>query len=226
MKNKILKPLPIATLLAIVPLTISSAYAAGAKARPNSFKLLNICGAAKNKPCKIGETGPAGGIIFYVDNLNQHPFGYLEAAPSTLRPAASNWCINSNLIGTTAGLLGNGKADSGTVSAGCGAEVSSSAAKLASIEITPDSSVLNSSPNWYLPSITELQLMKTNASVQLGWKKGTTTPTYWSSTEVAPTPEDLTTAPSAWAMNSLDGSASPVLKTDILEILPIRSFGN
>ncbi len=227
MRNKILKPLAIASLLAVVPLTISSAYAVSkVNSRPSAFKLLNICGTAKNLPCKVGEIGPGGGIIFYVDNQSQYPFGYLEAAPSNLRPLASNWCKFSNLIGTTSGVLNTGKVDSALVLQGCLSDVSS-ATSLATIPFTAAqlASAPNSSATWYLPSISELQLIKINAAVQVGWKKSAA-PIYWSSTEVAPTLADPSLAPTAWAMNSLDGSTSPALKTDILEILPIRSFGD
>ena len=45
---------------------------------------------------KIGDRGPGGGFIFFVDLYDQYPgFTYLEAAPNDI--AAVAWCNNTNL---------------------------------------------------------------------------------------------------------------------------------
>lgn len=211
MRNKILKPLAIASLLAVVPLTISNAYAVGTNARPSAFKLLSICGTAGNLPCKVGEVGPGGGTIFYVDNTNQYPWGYLEVAPTDA--GKSDWCdiTSTRISATTAtGKLGDGKADTLTMTDACKNGAANNLYNTLILDMAP-----NSSPKWYLPSVSELQLIQANIAAKLGWKK--VAKVYWTSTEYSAT--------DAYLVDGLTGIASPALKSDLIAIRPIRSFG-
>jgi hypothetical protein len=54
------------------------------------FVVWDACGATGASPCIVGTTGPAGGIIVFVDYDNVYPdFEYLEAGPSVLGPTGA-----------------------------------------------------------------------------------------------------------------------------------------
>ena len=49
----------------------------------------------------IGDTGPGGGKVFFVDSFNEYPFDYMEAAATENAPA--KWCtssFNTGILGT------------------------------------------------------------------------------------------------------------------------------
>ena len=71
-----------------------------------------------------------------------------------------------------------------------------------------------SSHNWYLPSVSELQMLQANIGAKLGWKKGAAD--YWTSTDSSDT--------QAWIVNGTNGVATAVDKTAIKAIRAIRAF--
>jgi hypothetical protein len=135
----------------------------------------------------IGETGPAGGLIFYV-NLDYKADGwrYLEAAPSN-QSEGELWDYYREkdvATGATAIVVGTGKANTQTIVKALGSgtikvndqEVAISyAAKLC------DDLTLNGYSDWFLPSKDELNLMYVNLKESsLG---GFVSDTCWSSSE-------------------------------------------
>ena len=125
-------------------------------------------------PLIVGQTY-AGGIIFYIDNTNQHG---LVCAPSD--QGRVPWgCQGTSIPGTSA-LIGTGANNTSTIIAGC--STTNIAAKIC------DDLTLGGYTDWYLPSMDELRLMYTNLKVN-GIGNFTTTwggsmgACYWSSTE-------------------------------------------
>jgi hypothetical protein len=118
-------------------------------------------------PYSIGDTGPAGGIIFYVNGSY-----CLEAAPSDT--GSTIWSnVVGTAVGTTGVAFGTGQVNTDAIIAQSGH--TTSAAKLcADYE-------LNGYTDWFLPSQDELKLMYLNlyvahlGSFNSGW--------YWSSSE-------------------------------------------
>ena len=91
----------------------------------------------------LGDTGPAGGIVFYLtDNTGQHG---LEAAPVDQSAAAPWGCFGFSIPGVNGTAVGTGAANTAAIVAGC-AEAGT-AAKVA------DAYSLNGYDDWYLPSI-------------------------------------------------------------------------
>jgi hypothetical protein len=124
----------------------------------------------------IGDTGPAGGIVFYDKGVFSDGWRYLEAAPSD-QSTGIRW-DNGSFIPISTGLgIGSGKANTTAIVAAQGS--GSYAASLC------DELSLGGFDDWFLPSKDELNLMFVNLrTASLGGF--TTTPLiswYWSSSQ-------------------------------------------
>ena len=118
----------------------------------------------------IGDTGPGGGKIFYIDETDAYPWDYLEVAP--VDQGVSAWSnIDDVLIGTTESGLGTGQANTEAIIAQTGH--TASAAKLCADYVSP-----TGYDDWYLPSEVELSLIIYNLSGYLPENDD-----HWSSTE-------------------------------------------
>lgn len=133
---------------------------------------------------EVGDVGPAGGLVFYVDlgcipAFSGDCFRFLEAAPSDL--GATSWGCHNTAIGATAqGTdIGEGQANTTAIVTGC--DDLGIAAKLCdSLEIEK---LGWNYDDWYLPSIDELNEMYSVLYLNsLG--DFTTAENYWSSSEI------------------------------------------
>ena len=122
----------------------------------------------------IGETGPAGGIIFYVNpNYETDGWRYLEAAPED-QSTEIQWYNGRRLtMGATATAVGTGEANTQTI-------VNIQGAGSYAAQRRNDLS-LGGCSDWFLPSKDELGLMYENLYLKgLG---GFESDYYWSSSE-------------------------------------------
>ena len=163
---------------------------------------------------KVGDTGPGGGIIFFVDRYDEYAnFTYLEVAPASTQ-VVRTWATGANQTALVAGAdskaLGAGGgntldivAQSGNVAASCAAAYCNDL-------------VSGGQSDWYLPSIAELKILYDVGVLNLGGA-GYTIDSYWSSTEVD--------ANNAWTVNFTFGSPIPGLKSNSgVQVRPIRRF--
>ena len=101
---------------------------------------------------QVGDRGPGGGVIFFVDRDDQFPrFDYLEAAPDDLGGHA--WCNRTkvSIPAAKARAVGRGKANTRAMLRVC----ASGAARAAVGYRGP-----NGKDDWFLPSLGELKLMR------------------------------------------------------------------
>jgi hypothetical protein len=121
----------------------------------------------------VGDTGPAGGKIFYVDSVDTYPgWKYLEAAPADF-VGTYEWASTAFLlteISGTATTIGTGKANTTTILA---TDEDAPAAKAC------DEYSYGGYNDWFLPSKAELNAMYTNKA-SIG---GFASDYYWSSSE-------------------------------------------
>jgi hypothetical protein len=180
---------------------VSIAIMAVAIAAIMCFPIFSLPPKLYADPYAIGDTGPAGGIIFYIDGSN-----YLEAAPSD-QGSYGYWSIAfSSLIGTTGIAIGTGQSNTNDIIAQ-GAAIS--AAKLcADYE-------LNGYDDWFLPSKDELNLMYEKLYLA-GLGGFSLYSTYWSSSEYDEN--------QAWYQRFNDGWQSPYSKDDHSSARAIRAF--
>ncbi|MDR1786871.1 MAG: flagellar basal body-associated FliL family protein [Treponema sp.] len=157
---------------------LNTRYLNVAKVRAIYFDQLDV----KMLKYKVGDTGPAGGTIFYMDRAgfisNGVIWHYLEAAPADL-PGTYQWggydasCSTGMAIGTgaenTAVLASH---DHGTTDYGSGLHLAAKACT---------NYTFGGYSDWFLPSWDELNLMYTNLKKKgLG---GFSDSDYWSSSE-------------------------------------------
>jgi hypothetical protein len=117
-------------------------------------------------PFIIGDTGPAGGKVFYLtDATGLHG---LEAAPADQSGGILWGCYGTTVAGTSM-AIGTGKANTTAINAQCGTGTAASIAANYS---------LNGISDWYLPSRDELNLLYTQKDVVGGFASSP----YWSST--------------------------------------------
>ena len=115
----------------------------------------------------IGETGPAGGIVFYTTDRGRHG---LEAAAAD--STSSVWGCYGDFIGSTPLAIGKGAANTAAIVAGC-VSAENTAAEVA------NAYELNSFADWFLPSLGELNLLYLQKDVVGSFASNL----YWSSSE-------------------------------------------
>jgi DUF1680 family protein len=129
----------------------------------------------------IGDIGPAGGFIFFVNpHYQADGWRYLEAAPVDQSAGAKWGCFRTLLAGASGTAIGSGKKNTMDMKTGCSA--SGSAADLC---INCD---LNGFQDWFLPSIDELSEMYRNLQAtglgNFGDQGVSDNFNYWSSSQV------------------------------------------
>lgn len=131
----------------------------------------------------VGDTGPAGGLVFYDKGSYSDGWRYLEAAPSSTEAASLVWGGEGTRVGGTKTGIGEGKRNTELI-----------VAKLGEVEPYQNKSEyaakycyeleVNGFDDWFLPSKTELQTLysvlkkKGLGDFFDGW--------YWSSSEFSP----------------------------------------
>jgi hypothetical protein len=122
---------------------------------------------------KVGDTGPAGGIIFYDKGMVANGWRYLEAAPHDVGPA--QWGAQGTDLKGTSTATGNGKANTQRIVSVLEGREEDGAALLCSVLD------INGYTDWFLPSMGELDLMYKNLAQRgLG---GFGSGYYWSSSQ-------------------------------------------
>jgi len=140
------------------------------------------------KTYMLGDSGPAGGIIFYDNKEYTYGWRYLEAAPASTEFSAE-WGSYTYVAGTEI-VVGSGKRNTELIVAAL--EENGKAAKLCA------SLNFNGRNDWFLPSMGELDLMYKNLKrMGLGSFKDDW---YWSSSS-----SDYGSI-AAWAQRFSDGS--------------------
>jgi hypothetical protein len=126
-------------------------------------------------PPKIGDTGPAGGIIFYDKGSYSDGWRYLEVAPEFTEWKDKEWGSFKNLIGVTGTDIGTGQHNTSIIVTW----LQSHGEKDRAAQLC-DALVCNGYSDWFLPSKDELNLMYKNLKINdVGGFAGDS---YWSST--------------------------------------------
>jgi len=163
------------------------------------------------KTYAIGDTGPAGGLIFYDKKNNSGGWRYLEAAPVEAEFQAK-WSVHGGtIVENTQELIGSGKRNTQLIvekQSQISGEWDTAAQKV-------DDLVYNKFDDWYLPSKAELDQMYGNLKRKnLGnFKNGY----YWSSTQYG-------SSEHAHLQDFSDGELRTGHKSNRYYVRPIRQF--
>lgn len=164
----------------------------------------------------IGDEGPAGGLIFFVDTDDVHDFNFLEAAPEDVKRDEGHpiysWAAGFSdafFMQVVDSTVGTGEANTRRIVN----ELEETDQSGRAAQVADDHSVGGYS-DWFLPSKDELQLMYDNLHTEgLGDFHDDV---YWSSTE-----HDINYA---HGLNFNNGFWNEWLKTYRERVRPIRAF--
>ncbi len=174
-------------------------------------------GTVADELCKIGMTGPGGGLIFFVDYNDQYAgFNYLEAAPVTCEGTSKAWSSDTThsllaVNGWAASAVGQGQANTTAMMANGS---TSYLADTSGAAFFADSSTCGTKTDWFLGSIGEMMLMYTN--LRQAGVGGFSAVHYWSSSE--------SYANLAWDQNFLNGVQTENFKDIQFYVRPVRAF--
>jgi len=172
-----------------------------------------------NAQYKIGDRGPAGGIVFYDKGNNNGGWRYLEAAPADLQRA--DWGMYEDIVEGTETGIGSGKKNTELIIAALNRKGESGKAAQLCRAYT-----LNGYNDWFLPSNDELNLMYTNLKQRgLGGFKTTEdrtnwTHTYWSSSQR----DNINRHIIAHVQDFTDGSQGVMQKDFKRSVRAVRAF--
>jgi len=169
----------------------------------------------------IGDDGPAGGIIFYIDKAEEHNWTYLEVAPYTTEWTGKEWGDDPTEIGGDAALtsIGDGQAATDAIVAHMEEEsITDTAAQICDVlEHEYEGTIYN---DWFLPSKDELGAIWDNI-VNDGYGNnsgvgGFANENYWSSSE-----SDFD---DAWDQNFASGFQEDYDKNLSKRVRAVRAF--
>jgi hypothetical protein len=164
------------------------------------------------KSYKIGDTGPAGGIVFYDKGNYSEGWRYLEVAPRNL-PIELPWGPDDKSVPGTKTEIGTGKENTRKIVAFLkNAEETINAAQAA------DAYKYGAYDDWFLPSKDELNLLYANLKQKglVNFKGIIFWPAYWSSSEY--------TSNIAGYQYFGDGRQSGYLKSVKCSVRAVRAF--
>ena len=166
----------------------------------------------------IGDTGPAGGLIFYVDTEDEHTWTYLEVAPASTEWTDKEWGDHGTEIGADAALTGIGDGQAATTAIvqhlADNTSETDRAAQLC------DALSHNGFEDWFLPSKDELNAiwdnLVNNGSGGNSGVGGFANYYYWSSSELD--------SSEAWAQYFDDGIQTSGNKYYDTRVRAVRAF--
>ena len=133
----------------------------------------NACTAAG--PCKVGQTGPAGGIVFYAAATPQ-PWGqYMEVRPELFEQIVADTCNLSAFDTYAAGAIGDGIKQMNAVIAACAKDGKPAAA---GSYARVDAYKQNGFDDWFIPSKDELQALLASKAITFGTDKDLSSGTW------------------------------------------------
>jgi hypothetical protein len=176
------------------------------------WKVSCAAGGGAADTCTIGDTGPGGGKVFYVDENAATGSRYMEAAPNTWDGGSADpaiaWCnITSTPISGASGIaIGTGKTNTDNMVAACTSGAANS--------VRGYSSPGAPAGSWSLPSKDENNQLFIQRATVGGFAGGFLA--YWSSSQINNV--------NAWAQSFEIDFASSRNKVTLNRVRPVKAF--
>lgn len=166
----------------------------------------------------IGDQGPAGGVIFYVDDSSKFEnFDYLESAPFACEGQEKLWALTAEDLKAALAVVSSWDADTigqGQASTNAMLNVSKNFNDIKTASGFAHALECGGKSDWFVPSKGELDLMYQNLALnEIG---EFTDGYYWSSSSYL--------AGRAWNMPFSEGASFDGNKDGNFAVRPIRSF--
>jgi len=171
------------------------------------------------KTYTLGDTGPAGGIVFYGKGSYSDGWRYLETAPASTEWRKKEWGSYKIKMGGTETDIGSGQSNTTRIVKWLSNHSEAGkAAQLCDALVVENNGVTYS--DWFLPSKDELYLIYTNLYLDgVGGFAGNNIDKYWSSSE------DDDDAYYAWVQSFGDGDQDWVnYKNGASRVRAVRAF--
>ena len=126
-------------------------------------------------PCKVGQTGPAGGIVFYAATTPQKWGQYMEVRPEAFEQIVADTCNLGAYDSYATGKLGDGLTQTNAVIAACAKDGKPAAA---GSYARVDAHKQNGFDDWFIPSKDELQQLVNSKVVTFATDKDLTSGTW------------------------------------------------
>jgi len=187
---------------------ITWAFSSGSGSGSGSSSVVTCAtGGGAAGTCVLGNTGPGGGIVFYVNEANATGARYLEAAPNTWSGGGADptlaWSGNTTTNVATQTGIGTGSANTTAIIA-----QSATTGRAA----TAARAYTGGGVSWFLPSKDELNELHSQRTIVGGFAAVD----YWSSSQNG--------ADNAWAQDFGSGFQSNVIKISTRFVRPVRAF--
>ena len=156
---------------------------AGATSATNSADSGVVTAVFPKTVYKIGDKGPAGGVIFYINpNSATEGWKYLEVAPSYTEMTGKQWSgVYIDVPGTQEGI-GTGEANTGLIVAALPGEINCAAQLCAALTVENNSVTYD---DWFLPSKDELWLILGSSFLWgVGYADISFDYNYWTSSQI------------------------------------------
>jgi len=191
-------------------------YAAAAQVSQSftvtAFVVSCAAGGGAANTCVVGDTGPGGGKVFYVNPVDTPGSNYMEVVVAGMAPAWNDtnggsyykWCVGTGETNnvTTGTAIGEGKTNTDNMVVACTSGAANSVRAYTGGGLSAGS--------WSLPSKDELNALYTTG---VG---GFAAVDYWSSSQ--------SDASVAWGQYFVNGSQNTDVKDGGLHVRPVRAF--
>ncbi len=165
----------------------------------------------------VGDTGPAGGNIFYVDAAEANGWRYLEAAPISWRYSTNHtfvWATSgyAGTVVTTTDTIASGEANTAAIIATLGDGLNFAAHVCADLTYSGFN-------DWFLPSMVQLEAIYDNLHAVAAPTGSFDDDPYWSSIQDAVVNNNY-----AYALDFSDGAQVRTYKANARNVRPVRAF--
>jgi len=173
-------------------------------------------GSNNTEGFEIGDTGPAGGLIFYIDVEDEHEWTYLEVAPASTEWELTEWGKAGLSIDSTSNAIGDGASNTALMITVMNSEIAqfeTSAQRCGDLSY-------NGYDDWFLPSSEELGAiwdnLVDNGAGQNSGTGGFDEEIYWSSSQ--------RNSDYAYGLRFDGSSLSYYSKSERVSVRAVRSF--